>query len=139
MTSNLSLNYSNTENTAYTGNIASSVRNEKRYNLNGNLSYSFTAAKGIKLPFIKKRLTLQNELTTDLSFSVEKTYNTKETTEKTTVEKDYLKYTITPGASYKFSKSITAGLESNYENSFDKQTNIKISSFRLSIWIEIIF
>ncbi|MBT5419729.1 MAG: hypothetical protein HOK80_02480 [Candidatus Cloacimonetes bacterium] len=48
-------------------------------------------------------------------------------------------YGITPGASYKFNKSITAGLTSEYDWSEDKKRVTTSSMFRLSIWIEIIF
>ena len=50
-----------------------------------------------------------------------------------------IRYTISLGASYKFSKNIYGGLTSNYEWSDDRKRDQQISTFSLSIWIEIMF
>jgi len=139
VTSNLSFNYRTSENITYSSETASSTRNETTYSISGNVSWSFTAARGLKIPFLKKKLALRNELTTDVGFNYEKIYNTKSSVTGTDVEKEKINYSISPGASYKFSQNINAGLDINYNYSHDKLTNFIITNFTLGLWIEIIF
>jgi hypothetical protein len=135
ITSSLSVNYSDSKTiTHYT----SSVNRSTTQSMAAHLEWSFSAARGLKILFFK-RTKLKNELTTQLDFNLEKTYATikgRETFEETT---DKIKYTISPGASYKFSKNIYGGLTSNYEWSDDHKTDRQVSTFTLSIWIEILF
>ncbi|MBL7149020.1 MAG: cell surface protein SprA [Candidatus Cloacimonetes bacterium] len=135
ITSSLSTNYSDSKtinhyNYSETQTITQSLA--------AHLEWSFSAAKGLKILFFK-RTKLKNELTTQLNFNLEKTLATisgRETFEKTT---DKIRYTISPGASYKFSKNIYGGLTSNYEWSDDRKRKQQTSTFSLSIWIEIMF
>ncbi len=106
--------------------------------MNGNLSWSFSNPKGVRILFFK-RTNMKNEFTTDMSFNIEKTKTTSQGQEEEIEEVNKESYSVTPGASYKFNKSITAGLTSEYERTNDKKRETKSSMFRLSIWIEIIF
>ncbi|MBN2461330.1 MAG: cell surface protein SprA [Candidatus Cloacimonetes bacterium] len=139
VTSSLAFNYRTGENLTYSSETNPIIRNEQTYSLNGNVSWSVTAARGLKIPFLKKKLALKNELTTNLGVSYEKVFNTKTTSAGKDVEKNLIKYSVSPGASYKFSQSITAGLDSNYNYSHDKQSNFEITTFSISIWIQIMF
>ena len=135
ITSSLSVNYSDSKTiTHYT----SSVNRSITQSMAAHLEWSFSAAKGLKILFFQ-RTKLKNELTTQLNFNLEKTRATikgRETFEETT---NKIRYTISPGASYKFSKNIYGGLTSNYEWSDDHKRDQQISTFSLSIWIEIMF
>ncbi len=135
ITSSLSVNYSDSKTiTHYT----SSENRSTTQSLAAHLEWSFAAAKGLKILFFK-RTKLKNELTTQLNFNLEKIFATiegRETYEETT---DKIKYTISPGASYKFSKNIYGGLTSNYERNDDRKRKQKTSTFSLSIWVEIMF
>ena len=134
ITSNISINHSDSKNI---DNRTDRVTRSQTQSINGRLSWTFAAARGLKILFFK-RTRLTNEFTTDLNFTVEKTYNT-EKGQDFNVTDDRLKYTITPGASYEFNKNIHGGLTSNYEWSHDRKRNRKVKTFRLGIWIEIMF
>jgi hypothetical protein len=135
ITSSLSVNYSDSKTiTHYT----SSVNRSITQSMAAHLEWSFSAAKGLKILFFK-RTKLKNELTTQLNFNLEKTYAYIEGRETHDVTTKKIRYTISPGASYKFSKNIYGGLTSNYEWSDDRNRDQQISTFSLSIWIEILF
>ncbi|MBT4576245.1 MAG: hypothetical protein HOB92_07220 [Candidatus Cloacimonetes bacterium] len=137
ITSSFSLNYSDQKNITHRTNY-DDIRQTITRSMNGNLSWSFTNPKGIKILFFK-RTSMKNEFTTDVSFNMEMTKTTRQGLESKVTEMEKTSYGITPGASYKFNKSITAGLTSEYDWSEDKKRVTTSSMFRLSIWIEIIF
>jgi len=138
ITSNFSLNYFNSKSVTDNGTF-NSITNETRQNVSSNFSWTFSAERGIKLPFLTKKLTFKNEMTADLGITMEKTYSTRKGTSSLVVERDMFKYTITPGASYKFSNNIKGGLTSNYDWIDNRKNGQTIKTFRLSIWIEILF
>ncbi|MCK5762173.1 MAG: hypothetical protein KAH16_04675, partial [Candidatus Izimaplasma sp.] len=137
VTSSFSLNYSDQENTT-----PRSSYDEKRQtitqSMNGNLSWSFSNPKGVRILFFK-RTNMKNEFTTDVSFNMENTKTISQGQGEEIIEVNKESYGIIPGASYKFNKSITAGLTSEYEKTNDKKRKTTSSMFRLSIWIEILF
>ena len=137
ITSNISLNYSTSKNINHRLSYDNITKSQTQ-SMNGRLSWRFAAAKGLKILFFK-RTRLTNEFTTDLNFTAEKTYNTQKGQKTTIIEVDKLKYTISPGASYEFNKNIHGGLTSNYEWSHDRKRETKVKTFRLGIWIEIMF
>ena len=110
------------------------IRRTTTKSMNGSLSWSFSNPKGVRILFFK-RTNMKNEFTTDVNFNMEMT----KTTSQGRKEVDKESYSVTPGASYKFNKSITAGLTSEYERTYNKKGDTKSSMFRLSIWIEILF
>ncbi len=138
VTSSLSLNYYKSESVTDNGDF-NSINKETKQSVNADISWTFSAEKGIKLPFFKKRFVIKNEMTADIDLNYEKVYNTKRGSGEPVVERDLMKYTITPGASYKFSQNIKAGLSSSYNWNHNRKNNQKIKTFRLSIWIEILF
>ncbi|MBN1948906.1 MAG: cell surface protein SprA [Candidatus Cloacimonetes bacterium] len=138
ITTNLSFNYLLTENVTDNGDFRS-INRENRQSMNGNFSWTFSAERGIRMPFFQKKIRFKNEMTATVGFNMERTYNTRSGTGDEVVERDMLKYTISPGASYKFSQNIRAGLTSNYDWNHNRKSNQKIRTFRLGIWIEIIF
>ncbi|MDA3814403.1 MAG: cell surface protein SprA [Candidatus Cloacimonetes bacterium] len=137
ITSSFSLNYSDLKNISHRVNY-DDIRHTTSQSMNGNLSWSFSNPKGIRILFFK-RTNMKNEITTDVNFNMTMDKTTSKGQEKEITEIEKTSYSITPGASYKFSKSITAGLTSEYEWTEDKKRKTSSSMFRLSIWIEIIF
>ena len=137
ITSNFSLNYSKLENISHRVNY-DDIRLTTNRSMNGNLSWSFSNPKGIRILFFK-RTNMKNEFTTDINFNMEMNKTTRKGLEVNITEIDKTSYGVTPGASYKFSKSITAGLTSEYEWTEDNERGTTSEMFRLSIWIEIIF
>ena len=138
ITTSLALNYYRSRNVTDNGDF-DSITNETRQTASSNFSWTFSAERGIKFPFIKKKLVIKNEMTADLGVSVEKNYSTRKGTSSKVVERNMFKYTITPGASYKFSNNIRGGLSSNYEFTDNRKNRQTIKTFRLSIWVEILF
>jgi len=138
ITTNLSLNYYRSQNVTDNGDF-DSITDETRQNISSNFSWTFSAERGIKLPFIAKKIVFENEMTADLGFTMEKSYSTRKGTGDPVVERDMFKYTLTPGASYKFSNNIRGGLSSNYDFTDNRKNGQKIKTFRLSVWVEILF
>ena len=137
ITSSFSLNYSDLKDISHRVNY-DDIRHTISQSMNGNLTWSFSNPKGIRILFFK-RTNMKNEFTTDISFRMGSEKTTRRGQEEEIDEIDKTSYGITPGASYKFSKSITAGLTSEYEQTEDKKRKTSSSMFRLSIWIEILF
>lgn len=137
ITSSFALNYSDQKSTTHRSTY-DDISQTIRRSMNGNLSWSFTNPKGIKILFFK-RTNMKNEFTMDVDFDMEITKTTRQGLENKITEVDKVTYGVTPGASYKFNKSITAGLTSEYDWSEDKKRETTSSVFRLSIWVEILF
>lgn len=106
--------------------------------LNGQITWAFSNPKGLKILFLK-RTNLTNELTTDLNFSYERTYNTTNGQQGLIEDINKVKYIVTPGASYQFNQSINGGLSSKWEYSNDMKREKDTTTFRLEIWVEIQF
>jgi len=137
ITSSFALNYSDQKNVTHRSNY-DDIRQTIRRSMNGNLSWSFSNPKGIKILFFK-RTNMKNEFTMDVDFNMEMTKTTRKGLENKVTEVDKFTYGVTPGASYKFNRSITAGLTSEYDWTEDKKRETTSSVFRLSIWVEILF
>ncbi len=146
----LSLNASilNTIQTALSYNISNSenitdmdtykiIRKTNSNGMTGNLSYSFSSGKGIKLPFSQKRIHIRNELTSNLTIQYEQNYDTTRGRDNTQVDRNTSRFAISPGATYQFDQNIKGGLTSSYELSTDKKRDDGTRIFRLGIWVEI--
>ena len=82
----------------------------------------------------------KNELTASLEVNYEdKESKTQRNDEKPSMSVDRNATKIIPGASYKFSKNINAGLAYRYEFSYENTTDLILKSNSLSIWVEIKF
>ncbi|MBT3169182.1 MAG: cell surface protein SprA [Candidatus Cloacimonetes bacterium] len=138
--SNISLNYRAGKNIRYYDSYEV-VTKTNTQSISGNVSWSFKNPKGVKILFFK-RTNMKNEFSTDINFSMENIHNTNENTgndESPSDEVSKFSYSVTPGASYKFNKSIAAGLSSKYEWNDDKKRNKKTKIINLGIWVEIKF
>jgi hypothetical protein len=140
VTSSLAFNYTTASTTNHQ--IGTDVvRSNTNWNINSDLSWSFRAPKGMKLPLLG-RFKFKNELTTSIGFSLENILNETENAAAQNpyyIEANKRSFSITPSASYKFSNNIDGGLSSSYSWSYDKKTDLKIKIFNLSFWVEIQF
>ena len=139
ITSRINLNHSESMTTQFQqqGDIINTSTNQSA---TADLSWSFSAEKGLKIPLMKKRFYIKNEATLSMNVSYSKSFGTRKgydnDTEKTD---DQMNISVRPQISYNFSKSITAGLTSEYKINNNNKTNNKLTTFSLSMWVEIIF
>ncbi len=113
------------------------VRKSNSGGLTGNLSYSFKADKGIKLPFSDKKINIKNELTSSLSLSYQQNYDTTKGSGDTQIDVSSYRVSISPSATYQFDQNIRGGLNSSYDITRDKKRDDRVRIFQLGIWIEI--
>lgn len=112
-------------------------RNTATQGLSGNLSYSFQSSTGIELPFTKRKINIRNELTSSMSVSYERNYDTTRGSGDTQVDRNTSRFSIAPTATYRFDHNIRGGLTSGYEITSDKKRDDGTRIFRLGIWVEI--
>jgi len=114
------------------------VKLTSSYSLNGNISYSFKGGRGFTVPFTKKKIHINNELTSSLAFVFEK--NLDDTTGREgnhQIDRDTTRLAFTPGATYQFNQDIRGGLTGTYEITSDKRRDDGLRTFRLGVWVEI--
>ncbi len=136
ISSNFSINYSNSKNERIMSSY-NTTTTATTTSATGRLSWAYSNPGGLKLLFYKTDM--KNELTTNINFSFENTLNETKGQDGSVTDVEKIKYSIKPGASYKFNRSINAGLTSNYEWNLDKKRDKEITTFSLGIWIEILF
>ena len=107
--------------------------------LTASLSHTLKAAKGIKIPFVKERLRLKNEFTTDVSFSWDKNKSVQKGNQTRHTNSDTEGYDATLGGSYNFHRNVNGGSTIDYSWTHDKKENRTIRTFGVSLWVEIIF
>lgn len=106
--------------------------------LNLQVSYSFRATKGFKVPILNKTIKFENSLNTSLT--VTKSLSKSEygpTRDDLTPRTKTNTLRITPSADYNFSRNIRGGLDIEYENRDDMNNKHRIRG--ASIWAEISF
>ncbi len=107
-------------------------------NIKVSLSYSFTAPKGLKLPFLK-RVKFDSQLSVSLDVSIGNNKSESVTNGRKSVDSDRKNITIEPKFSYQFSRAITGGLRARWNDSDDKIQQRKHHVRELGIWTEIRF
>ncbi|HNW99792.1 MAG TPA: hypothetical protein PLE74_03250 [Candidatus Cloacimonadota bacterium] len=138
MTTNLGYNRSYSEDVT-DQTTTSKIRNvTKSQSVNGNLSYSFSSEKGIRIPFSKRKIQIKNEMTASLGLNWQKDYNVNYGHE-TIVNTNTQKISVTPGATYQFNRNIKGGMNSSYELTKNLKKDESLRVFSLSIWMEIQF
>jgi len=138
ISTNVAYNISHSKNVSNSGD-QSSYRTTDSNSLNGQVSYSFTAEKGFKLPFMKRKIQFKNELTSSLNFSYENNQeNSVATNGKKETTRDDTKLTIAPTATYTFHQSVKGGLTSSFEKTNNKEGR-GVRTFSLGVWVEITF
>ncbi|MEO0080498.1 MAG: hypothetical protein ABIK44_07480, partial [candidate division WOR-3 bacterium] len=141
LTTNLSVNYSTTTETRFQSEDGQkrSIIDARGEGVNGSLSYTFSAPKGIKFPFLTK-VRFSSDLSLTWQFRYQKTFRTATSwiagvpTERDTLQLDYLRSTNL-AASYRFSRSIEAGFNTGYSvtaNGITTQANIRTD---IDLWV----
>ncbi len=105
--------------------------------LNGNFSYSFRAGKGFTIPFTKKKIHINNELTSSLTLLFEKNFEETFGRESSQVDRDGIRIAINPGATYQFDQNIRGGLTGTWEKTADNKRDTGLRTFRIGIWVEV--
>ena len=139
ISSHLNLNHRQTESTTFqeTGNI---INESTSQSATGDISWSFSAEKGIKIPFTQERWYIKNETTLRLDASYERSWSIRKTNDNPDLLQDEQNnLNIRPQISYDFSKNITAGLTSEYRINNNVKNSNKVTTFSLSMWVEIVF
>ncbi len=107
-------------------------------NIKIGVSYSFSAPKGLKLPFLK-RVKFDSQLSLSLDVSINNTKSESVTSGRKSVDSDRSSITIEPKLSYQFSRAITGGVRARWNDSDDKIQQRKHHVRELGIWTEIRF
>jgi cell surface protein SprA len=139
ISSHVNLNHRQTENITFqeTGNI---VNESTSQSATGDISWSFSAEKGIKIPFTDERWYIKNETTLRLDASYERSWSIRKSQDNPDLLQDEQNnLNIRPQISYEFSKNITAGLTSEYRINNNVKNSNKNTTFSLSMWVEIVF
>lgn len=107
-------------------------------NIKVTISYSFSAPKGLKLPFLK-RVKFDSQLSVSMDVSISNAKSESVTNGRKSVDADRKNITIEPTLSYQFSRAITGGLRARWNDSDDKIQQRKHHVRELGIWTEIRF
>ncbi|MFA6909826.1 MAG: hypothetical protein WCQ59_01720 [Candidatus Cloacimonadaceae bacterium] len=136
LNTNLSFSMSETENITDmdTYNI---VKTSNTVTMNGNLTYSFTAGRGFTIPFTGKKIHINNQLSSSMGITYDKTRDVTKGRDNSQVDRDTSRLSITPGASYQFDHNIRGGLSSSYEVNSDRKRDDGSQIFSLGIWVEV--
>lgn len=113
------------------------LKTSNTQSLNGNISYSFRAAKGFSVPFTKKKIHIKNELTSSLGITYENNFDKTKGSTTSQVDRNTSRFAISPQATYQFDANIRGGLTGSYEVNSDKKTEDGTSIFSLGVWVEI--
>ncbi len=107
-------------------------------NFKVNLSYRFSAPRGLKLPFLK-RVKFDSQLSLSLDVSINSSKSESVTNGRKSVDSDRKSITVEPRLSYQFSRAISGGLRARWNDSDDKIQQRKHHVRELGIWTEIRF
>jgi hypothetical protein len=135
ITTTLSGNYSTSQNLTYLeAERATSTQNQSR-SVNFSLGYSFSAPQGIRFPGLRKL-----KFSSDLGLNLGLTYGTSfaSTTGldgETVISDNNQDFGATLGLSYRFSRSIEAGLNSGYSAHRSIQRDINTRTTDLNFWV----
>ncbi len=121
-------------------NVGQSDRQVERNdgNLKFNLTYTFSAPQGLKLPLLKK-VKFNSQLSISLDLSIASSKAESITSGRKSVDLHQGNISVEPKFSYQFSKAITGGLRARWNDSNDKIQRRKHHVRELGIWTEIRF
>ena len=104
-----------------------------------NAAYSFSAPKGIKLPFLKK-IKFRSNLAISLEISIKRDLSKSSVSgNKFVVTGDNKSFSVAPRASYSFSSQVRGGLSGRWLDTKNNITGEKTHTRELSIWVEFTF
>ncbi len=104
-----------------------------------NAGYSFSAPKGMKIPFLKK-IKFQSNLNLGLGISI-KHDQTKSSVGQQgfNISADTKEFSLTPSAGYSFSSQVTGGLSGRWLDTTNKISGEKSHTRELSVWVQVTF
>ncbi len=144
ITTSTSITYSQTDAAQYVGNYINPTRSVNRGG-NFSIGYTFSAPRGLKLPFLQG-IKFTSNLTTSLNFNYTRNTNYAASQENPNVldmenpTSDGESSTLGISMDYNFSSSITGGANFNYTSNRDRISYINDSKrVDLSIWLNISF
>jgi len=104
-----------------------------------NAAYSFSAPKGIKLPFLKK-IKFRSSLSLSIDISIRRSQSKSSVLGKDfNITGDTKEFSLTPRASYSFSSQVRGGLSGGWSDFKNNITGEKRHTRQLSIWAEVTF
>ncbi len=115
------------------------TRESSKKGLAGNIKYTYKSQRGFRIPVIKKFMPIKNELTSQIDFSYNKNYKTTNGSQGKSVTENTASLKITPGLTYKFSKSIDGGISSGYEKTTNYQQQKSIRTIKFNLWATVKF
>jgi hypothetical protein len=103
-----------------------------------NLSYSLTAPKGLKLPFLRK-IKFNSQLSMSLDFEMRNTKTESILSGTRSIDRNQSDIQIQPRLTYQFSRSITGGIRALWKDTNDKVQERKHHIRELGLTTEIRF
>jgi len=104
-----------------------------------NAAYSFSAPKGMKLPFLKK-IKFQSNLNLGLGISIKQNQTKSSVGQQGfNISADSKEFSVTPSAGYSFSSQVTGGLSGRWLDTTNKISGEKNHTRELSIWVQVTF
>jgi len=104
-----------------------------------NAAYSFSAPKGMKLPFLKK-IKFQSNLNLGLGISIRHNQTKSSVGQQGfNISADTKEFSLTPSAGYSFSSQVTGGLSGRWLDTTNKISGEKNHTRELSIWAQVTF
>jgi hypothetical protein len=104
-----------------------------------NATYSFSAPKGMKLPFLKK-IKFQSNLNLGLGISIKRNQTKSSVGQQGfNISADTKEFSLTPSAGYSFSSQVTGGLSGLWLDTTNKISGEKSHTRQLSIWAQVTF
>jgi hypothetical protein len=104
-----------------------------------NAAYSFSAPKGMKLPFLKK-IKFQSNLNLGLGISIKHNQLKSSVGQQGfNISADTKEFSLTPSAGYSFSSQVTGGLSGRWLDTTNKISGEKNHTRELSIWAQVTF
>jgi len=113
------------------------IKTSNSKTMNGNISYSFRSGRGFTIPFTKRKIHINNELSSSLAIAYDKSFDETQGRETSQVDRSTTRLAFTPGATYQFDQNIRGGLTSSYEITTDKKRDDATRMFSLGIWVEV--
>jgi cell surface protein SprA len=102
-------------------------------------SYSFSAPKGMKIPFLKK-IRFQSNLNLGLGISIRRNQTKSSVGQQGfNLSADSQEFSLTPSAGYSFSSQVTGGLSGRWLDTTNKINGEKSHTRELSIWVQVTF
>ena len=125
------------ESQTLTGGEGKTISTSDAYGVNA--SYSFSAPKGMKLPFLKK-IKFQSNLNLGLGISIKRSQAKSSVGQQGfNISADTKEFSLTPSAGYSFSSQVTGGLSGRWLDTTNKISGEKTHTRELSIWVQVTF